>query len=166
MKQFACYIFLLLILLLFTGCTPTEIVQESTENHDITDTTIESNTTSNSTSGEAGTKPTTAVQTSTQTPRDVESDAEPTLVPTPTPTPSVFDVNNVKMQATPQSSCFSEIGYDSEWEVLVVRFRDSGLVYTYSDFPQGEWNKFVSADSLGRCFNKYIKGKYDYERIY
>lgn len=69
------------------------------------------------------------------------------------------------MQAAPQSSCFSEIGYDSDWEVLVVRFRDSGSVYTCSNFSKGGWSKFVSADSLGRWFNKYIKGEYEYERI-
>lgn len=165
MKRFACYIFSLLILLTLAGCAVPNTLQEFNENSDaITDTTIESNTTSISTSGEAETEPTTIE--STPTPNDVDGETEPTTVPTPTPTPSAFDVNDVKMQATPQSSCFSEIGYDSEWEILVVQFRDSSSVYTYSDFPKGEWDKFVSADSLGRWFNKYIKGKYECERIY
>ena len=84
---------------------------------------------------------------------------------TSTPTPYDFDVDDVKMQSTPGSSCFSEIGYDSYWEILVVQFRDSGSVYTYLDFPIDEWDKFTSADSLGSWYNKYIKGRYEYERI-
>lgn len=139
MKRFVCCICLLLIILLLVGCAITKTLEAEPE-------------------------PTT-VPTPTPTPSDVEAEPEPMTVPTPTPTPSVFDVDNFEMQATPQSSCFSEIGYDLVGEILVVQFRDSGAVYTYSDFPEGEWSKFVSADSLGRWFNNYIKGNYEYERI-
>ena len=90
---------------------------------------------------------------------------EITPVLSATPTPDNFDVEDVIMQSTPGSSCFSEIGYDSYGETLVVRFRDSGAVYTYLDFPADEWDKFSSADSLGSWFNKYIKGQYECERI-
>ncbi len=79
---------------------------------------------------------------------------EMTAAPTPhnydaviqTPTPHIFDVDDVNMQSTPGSSCFSEIGYDSDWEILVVRFRDSGSVYAYSDFPEDKWSQFIAAD--------------------
>lgn len=84
---------------------------------------------------------------------------------TSTPTPRVFEVDAVNMPSTPDSTCFREVGYDSDWEVLVVQFRDSGSVYTYSNFPEDEWNKFIAADSLGSWFNTYIKGQYEYERI-
>ena len=84
---------------------------------------------------------------------------------TPSPTPAVFDVDNVDMQPTPGSSCFSEIGYDPDWEILVVRFRDSGSVYIYLDFPIDEWNEFISASSLGSWYNKHIKGVYECEKI-
>ena len=84
---------------------------------------------------------------------------------TPTATPRVFDADAVAMQSTPDSTCFSEVGYDAEWEVLVVRFRDSGSVYTYSCFPVSEWDEFIAADSLGSWYNTYIKGQYDCERI-
>jgi len=86
-------------------------------------------------------------------------------VETPTPTSHEFDVDDVNMQSTPGSSCFSEIGYDSDYDILVVQFRDSGSVYKYLDFPIDEWGKFTSADSLGRWFNKHIKNKYECERI-
>ncbi len=98
--------------------------------------------------------------TAVPTPRD--NDAESV---TPTLTPSVFDVDDVTMQSTPDSYCFSEIGYDSDWEVLVVRFRDSGAVYMYSDFPESEWIQFIAADSLGRWYNANIKDHYEYEKI-
>ena len=88
-----------------------------------------------------------------------------TTPPEETPTPYDFDVDDVEMQSTPGSSCFSEIGYDSYWEILVVQFRDNGSVYTYLDFPIDEWDKLTSADSLGSWYNKYIKGQYEYERI-
>ncbi|MGE4354368.1 MAG: KTSC domain-containing protein [Oscillospiraceae bacterium] len=102
-----------------------------------------------------------------------ESDAIPTATAgittspdtTSTPTPRVFDVDDVEMKSTPDSTCFSEVGYDSGWEVLVVKFRDSGSVYTYSDFPKSEWDEFIAADSLGRWYNTYIKDQYEYERI-
>ena len=83
----------------------------------------------------------------------------------PTPTPRIFDVDDVNMLSTLESSCFSEIGYDSDWEILIVRFRDSGSVYTYSDFPEDEWNQFIAADSLGSWYNSHIKGQYEDKKI-
>jgi len=84
---------------------------------------------------------------------------------TPTLSPNNFDISRVEMQSTQQSTCFSEVGYDPDWAVLVVRFRDSGSVYTYSDFPQDQWDTFIAADSLGSWYNTYIKGQYDCEKI-
>jgi hypothetical protein len=102
----------------------------------------------------------------TSAPVSLAPSAKPSPTSTPTPhAPHVFDVDEVTMQSTPESTCFSEVGYDSDWEVLVVRFRDSGSVYTYSDFPESEWNDFIAADSLGSWYNTYIKGQYDCERI-
>lgn len=148
MKRFACCIISILILLSLVGCARVNTIQESSEKHyDIISAEIPSSV------------------TPTPSPNKESNNEVTTEEPTPIPTPNVFDVDNVDMQATPQSSCFSEIGYDSEWEILVVRFRNSSSTYTYSDFPEGEWSKFVSADSLGRWFNKHIKGQYEYERI-
>ncbi|HWQ50978.1 MAG TPA: lipoprotein [Terriglobales bacterium] len=78
---------------------------------------------------------------------------------------ATFDIDGVNMQSTPESTCFSEVGYDRDFEVLVVRFRDSGSVYTYSDFPASEWDAFIAADSLGSWYNANIKGAYECERI-
>jgi hypothetical protein len=172
MKRIAyCCILSLLILLLLVGCQETK-QQASADTVAIT---------------HAITTPE-MTAAPTPTPREFDIDnlfplplprnyAADNIIPPPTPhnyvtddviptlTPSIFDVDNVSMQSTPKSSCFSEIGYDSDWEILVVRFRDSGAVYTYSDFPEDEWNKFIAASSLGRWYNAHIKGRYEDEKI-
>lgn len=65
-------------------------------------------------------------------------------------------------QETPQSSCFSKVGYDSEKEELHVVFRTSGIEYIYYKFHEEDWNSFISAESLGTYFNNNIKGNFDY----
>ena len=156
MKRIALFITLLLILLSSAGCIGAKSVQNTDSNNAaISDTTAPTKTSA----------PTTApAKTSAPTPAPKKTSA-PTPATTPTFAPLVFDVANVKMQPTPGSSCFSEIGYDSDWEVLVAKFKDSGSVYTYANFPKSEWDKFLAADSLGSWYNKYIKGRYEYERI-
>ena len=129
MKQIACFVFALLIILSLTGCGETKSLQESNANS------------------------------------AASSDVTTAPKKTSTPTPNDFDVDNVIMQSTPESSCFSEVGYDPAWEFLVVQFRDSGSVYTYSGFSKDKWDEFIAADSLGSWYNKYIKGQYECERI-
>ena len=106
---------------------------------------------------------------------------EPPVTPSPTPAPdepadfpAVTEVEDgigedaapvLQMTETPDSSCFREIGYDGE-SLLAVRFRDSGSLYYYYDFPPDEWEAFLSAESLGRYYNAYISGgSYACERI-
>ena len=81
------------------------------------------------------------------------------------PAPRVFDADSVDMEPTPDSTCFEAVGYDSAFEVLVVRFRDSGSRYTYLDFPESEWSDFMAADSLGSFYNAHIKGEYECTKI-
>ena len=96
-----------------------------------------------------------------------------TVEPTPTVTarvittvePRTFDLDDVDMLDTPNSTCFSQVGYDSFFDVLVVEFRDSGATYTYTDFSSDEWRSFINADSLGKYFNANIKDEYAYEKI-
>lgn len=81
------------------------------------------------------------------------------------PAPRAFDADDVDMEPTPDSTCFEAVGYDREFEVLVVRFRDSGSRYSYLDFPENEWEDFIAADSLGSFYNANIKGEYECEKI-
>ena len=79
-----------------------------------------------------------------------------------------FDVSDdacINLFETPNSSCFSRVGYSEIWERLVVVFRESGAMYMYYDVSSEEAEKFLDADSLGGYFNKYIKGQYDTERL-
>lgn len=85
---------------------------------------------------------------------------KPTATAKPTPTPYVW-----QMEETPRSSCFSEIGYDGENEILHVVFRTTGIEYVYYDFTESDWNTFYNADSLGKYFNANIKGYFDYKKI-
>ena len=85
---------------------------------------------------------------------------KPTATARPTPTPYVWE-----MEDTPRSSAFSSIGYDAENEVLHVVFRESGIEYVYYEFTLSDWNDFYNAESLGKHFNAYIKGHFDYKKI-
>lgn len=80
-----------------------------------------------------------------------------------TPIIDKSDYDSVKMQSTPNSTCFSEIGYyDGD---LFVVFRDSGAEYVYRDVPKYVWNELNDADSMGRYYNSNIKGNYDCEKL-
>lgn len=65
---------------------------------------------------------------------------------------------------TPESTCFSRVGYDSRNNVLIVVFRDSGAEYHYYDVPEDVWESFYDSTSLGRYFNANIKGNYAYQK--
>ncbi|MBL4918659.1 KTSC domain-containing protein [Tabrizicola sp. DMG-N-6] len=57
------------------------------------------------------------------------------------------------------SSNLAEVGYDPELETLEVQFK-SGGVYQYFNVTAVMYERLMSADSLGRYFNKEIKGHY------
>lgn len=84
----------------------------------------------------------------------------------PPATKRAFDGSGLVWQATPGSSCFSEIAYDAEFDVLAVIFRSNTTrVYLYYDFSAEDWTAFSSADSLGSYYNKNIKGQFSGDRI-
>lgn len=66
---------------------------------------------------------------------------------------------------TPDSTCFSEIGYDSGTGDLLVTFRESGVSYIYGEIPSEVWEDLKSASSMGSYYNKEIKGSYDCVRL-
>ena len=102
----------------------------------------------------SATQPTTAMTTT-------ETTTEPT---TQEPTTAAFSLSDVPLTATPNSSCFSKIGYSEAHETLVLVFR-SGGTYLYTGVPVSVWNTFCAADSLGRYFNTKIKGVYPSEKV-
>lgn len=78
---------------------------------------------------------------------------------------SCSNPRDIPLIETPQSTCFSAVGYNKESGTLVVRFRESGAEYAYYGVDRDEWNSFRNSDSLGSYFNENIKGEYEYERI-
>lgn len=75
-----------------------------------------------------------------------------------------FDVYDVEMIEV-DSSCFCEIGYDTNWEKLVVRFREnSDPLYVYTDVSEETYEELMSSESKGGYYNQYIKGCYDCEK--
>ena len=63
------------------------------------------------------------------------------------------------------STCFSEVSYDIDNEILVVRFKDSGALYYYYKISPSLYDSFRSADSLGGFYNDNIKGKFSCYRL-
>lgn len=63
------------------------------------------------------------------------------------------------------SSDLASVGYDSVSQILEVEFT-SGSVYEYSGVPASIHAGLMSASSLGRFFNQYVKkGGFAYVRI-
>jgi len=57
-----------------------------------------------------------------------------------------------------ESDAIEEVGFDSG--ELFVRFRDGGT-YVYFVVPEGVFQAFLAADSLGTFLNREIKPYYD-----
>lgn len=82
-----------------------------------------------------------------------------------TPINENFDEDQVSMQDTPDSTAFSQVGYNVSKNLLVVTFRDSGASYAYYDVPQSVWNNLKSAKSMGGYYNSDVKGQYTCEKL-
>ena len=69
-------------------------------------------------------------------------------------------------KSTPvDSECMSVIGYDQKLKQLDIRFRKSGDVYRYFNFPNNEYDKLMAADSRGRYFVYNIRNDYHFQRL-
>lgn len=75
-----------------------------------------------------------------------------------------FDYRFIPMHDV-SSSAISELGYSEDYEVLLVRFLNSGTLYAYYDVPYDEYLNLNNAESIGSYYNKYIKGTYDCDRL-
>lgn len=69
-------------------------------------------------------------------------------------------------QETPDSDCFSYVGYDEGYEVLALVFRSNETrTYLYSEITGSDYQELLAADSMGRFYNRNIKGRYPRIRI-
>jgi hypothetical protein len=62
------------------------------------------------------------------------------------------------------SSDLEGVMYDPETGILLVEFK-SGNTYQYNGVQQDVFNELVSASSIGKYFNQFIKGSYSYSKI-
>lgn len=54
------------------------------------------------------------------------------------------------------SSAISEVSYDKETQILRIQFV-RGAEYDYPSVPECEFHNLVSAPSVGKYFNQFIK---------
>lgn len=63
------------------------------------------------------------------------------------------------------SEMLSSVAYDADKQILNLRFRSTGDVYRYFDFPPADYQSFLDAESHGRFFLAHIRGYFRYERM-
>lgn len=59
----------------------------------------------------------------------------------------------------------SAAAYDQSGQILYLRFRDTGLVYRYFEFPAVHYRAFLAAESKGRFFRYNIRDHFRFERL-
>jgi hypothetical protein len=64
-----------------------------------------------------------------------------------------------------ESKLLSAVAYDAEHSMLYLRFRDSGDVYRYFEFPPEQYTQLLAAESRGRYFLTHIRNEFRYERL-
>lgn len=68
---------------------------------------------------------------------------------------SDFDIISV------DSTCFSEVGYDSNTKELYVKFLESGDEYVYYDVSKRTYENLINADSIGSYYYHHIRSEYE-----
>jgi len=64
-----------------------------------------------------------------------------------------------------ESKMLSAAAYDDSKQILNLRFRNTGDVYRYFDFPAANHQAFLRAESKGRFFRAHIRDHFRYERM-
>jgi hypothetical protein len=64
-----------------------------------------------------------------------------------------------------ESKMLSAAAYDNAKQVLYLRFRNTGNVYRYFEFPAADYQAFLRAESRGRFFRSQICDHFRYERM-
>jgi hypothetical protein len=66
---------------------------------------------------------------------------------------------------TLESKMLASVAYDTGKQILHLRFRKTGDVYRYFEFPAAGYQAFLDAESRGRFFLTRIRGRFRYERL-
>lgn len=70
------------------------------------------------------------------------------------------DLRERKTEALKASEVFSWVEYNPRDEILIVQFEENDRRYKYLYIPEELYEDFVYSDSLGKFYNRYIKGQY------
>jgi KTSC domain len=66
---------------------------------------------------------------------------------------------------TLESKMFTSVAYDADGQILYLRFRKTGDVYRYFEFPVTEYSAFLDAKSRGRFSLAHIRDRFRFERM-
>jgi hypothetical protein len=64
-----------------------------------------------------------------------------------------------------ESKMLALVAYDTQNHILYLRFRKTGDVYRYFEFPAADYQAFLHAESRGRFFLTQIRDHFQYERL-
>lgn len=64
-----------------------------------------------------------------------------------------------------ESRMLAAAAYDHSKLILYLRFRSTGSVYRYFDFPTANQQAFLDAESKGRYFRYHIRDHFRCERM-
>ena len=73
------------------------------------------------------------------------------------------DIENMRRFSVSSTSMRS-IGYDVKKRILEVEF-PSGKIYRYFGVPGLLLLRLLSADSIGRYFNRYVRDRFEYAEV-
>lgn len=62
------------------------------------------------------------------------------------------------------SSTLTSAEYDFKTKTLIVNFNHAS--YLYSGVEPADFESFDQADSQGKALNEFIKGKYEYDKLF
>jgi lysyl-tRNA synthetase class 2 len=64
-----------------------------------------------------------------------------------------------------ESKMLASVAYDAEKQILYLRFRKTGDVYRYFEFPAADYQAFLDAESRGHFFLAQIRDRFPFERL-
>ena len=70
----------------------------------------------------------------------------------------------MKRAPVENSSLFKSVGYDSPTETLEIEFI-KGNIYQYRGVTAADWNDLCKAESKGKHFGQFIRGRFEYKQI-
>ena len=64
-----------------------------------------------------------------------------------------------------ESKMLAAAAYDNSKQILYLRFRNTGHVYRYFEFPAADYQAFLRTESKGRFLRSHIRDHFRYERM-